>query len=85
MLLDTSGVLCLYNQNDPRHTDAQAFYEAAPVCITHSYVLAEFVALAYARNMPKEGALGLVIDLQDDPEVEVVWVDEGLHREGVTL
>jgi len=85
MLLDTSGLLCLFDQSDFRHRDAQAFYDVASARLTHSYVFVEFVALAHARRTPRAAALAFVADLQDDTEIEVVWVDESLHRQALIL
>lgn len=36
MLLDTSGLMCCFDADDRRHTDAVAFYESAPVKLTHT-------------------------------------------------
>lgn len=80
MLLDTSGLLCLYDVRDHRHSDAQTLYRAAWRRLTHNYVLAEFVALVHARGVPRGGALSFISDLLDNPEVEVIWADEQLHR-----
>ncbi len=52
MLLDTSGLLCLHNRAEPLHTQARTLYQAPRVRVTHSYVVAEFVALAHARRLP---------------------------------
>ena len=57
MLLDTSGLLCCFDADDYRHRDAVEAYKAAPVRLTHNYVLAEFVALAQTRRLPREAAL----------------------------
>jgi hypothetical protein len=57
MLLDTSGLLCLHNRAEPFHAQAHTLYRAARVRLTHSYVLAEFVALANARRLPRVAAL----------------------------
>lgn len=83
MVLDTSGLMCLFDEDDWRHEDAQVCFDAATQKITHSYVLAEFVALAEARGAPRGPALEFVADLQDSHEVEVHYVDESLHREAV--
>jgi predicted nucleic acid-binding protein len=85
MLLDTSGLLCLFDQNDRRYGDAQTWFDVATAKLTHSYVLAELVALAEARGMPRGPALAFVADLQDSTEVEVVYVDEPLHRDALAL
>jgi predicted nucleic acid-binding protein len=85
MLLDTSGLLCLHNRAEPLHMDARTVYHAARIRVTHSYVLAEFVALAYARRLPRMAALSFVSDLVENPDIEMVWVDEALHREAMAL
>jgi predicted nucleic acid-binding protein len=85
MLLDTSGLLCLHNRAEPFHTQARTFYHAAHVRLTHSYVLAEFVALANARHLPRLAALTFVVDLVGNPDIDTAWVDEALHREAMNL
>ena len=85
MLLDTSGLMCLFDRRDFRHQDALDFYNAASVRLTHNYVLAEFVTLTQVRHAPRAEALAFVVDLFDDPEVEVVWVGELLHQGALAL
>ena len=85
MLLDTSGLLCLHNRAEPFHAQARTLYRAARVRLTHSYVLAEFVALANARRLPRVAALTFVVDLVENPDIETVWIDEALHREAMAL
>jgi predicted nucleic acid-binding protein len=85
MLLDTSGLLCLHNRAEPFHEQARTLYCAARVRLTHSYVLAEFVALANARRLPRVAALTFVVDLVENPDIETVWIDEALHREAMAL
>jgi len=85
MILDTSGLMCVFDRRDFRHRDASEFYNAAPTRLTHNYVLVEFVALAQARNAPRAEALQFVADLFDDPEIEVVWVDTNLHLGALAL
>jgi predicted nucleic acid-binding protein len=85
MLLDTSGLLCLHHGAEPQHGAAVTAFDGATRRLTHSYVLAEFVALARARRVPRLPALTFIRDLLDSPDVETVFVDEALHREGVAL
>jgi uncharacterized protein len=85
MLLDTSGLLCLHNRAEPLHMHARTLYHAARMRVTHSYVLAEFVALAHARRLPRMAALTFVSDLVENPDIDTVWVDEALHREAMAL
>jgi predicted nucleic acid-binding protein len=85
MLLDTSGLLCLHHQAEPFHHEACQAYHAAPVRLTHGYVLAEFVALAQARRLPRLAALAFVADLVANPDIETVWTDEALHQQAMAL
>ncbi len=57
MLLDTSGLLCLHHKAEPFHDQARPLYKQAHIRLTHSYVLAEFIALATVRRLPRVPAL----------------------------
>ena len=85
MLLDTSGLLCLLHRSELQHERAVALYRATPRRLTHSYILAEFVALACARKLPRPEALSFVTDLDRDPSIETVWVDRVLHARAFEL
>ena len=85
MLLDTSGLLCLLHRDEPPYTKAKAIYSAATRRLTHNYVLDEFVALAHVRGLPRRAALAFSERLLDDEKVEVVWVEEALHRNALEL
>jgi predicted nucleic acid-binding protein len=85
MLLDTAGLLCLHHRAEPFHAVAVREFRAAPSQVTHNYVLAEFVALANARRLPRTLALQFLVDLIDDPRIDVIWVDETLHHEALNL
>ena len=63
MLIDTSGLLCLYHRAETQHTDAVTLFDAASFRLTHSYVLAEFVALAESRGLLREESLSFVADI----------------------
>jgi predicted nucleic acid-binding protein len=86
VLLDTSGLLCYLHQNESQHQEAvQLLNNASQRSLTHSYVLAELVALALIRRFPRSAVLAFVMDLLDNLDVETVWVDEQLHREAMKL
>jgi uncharacterized protein len=85
MLLDTSGLMCLFDQRESRHADATQYYDSAPQRLTHNYVLAEFVALAIARRVPKTQALQFVDVIAGSDDIEVVWVDQELHARALLL
>jgi predicted nucleic acid-binding protein len=85
MFLDTSGLLCCLDSSDARHSDAVTFFDAASARLTHNYVLAELVALADARRLPRAAALLFVRRLAASPDIEVIWVDSALHESALAL
>lgn len=85
MLLDTSGLLCYHHRDEPQHLDAVGFVDASPRLVTHSYILSEFIPLCHVRGLPRVEALEFVSDLIDDPRIDLVWVDESLHRFALSL
>ena len=85
MLLDTSGLLCYFDDADARHADAVVYFDGAPFKVTHSYVLAEFIPLCHTRRLPRVDSLVFAWDLLSNPEIEFTWVDEKLHRTALSL
>jgi predicted nucleic acid-binding protein len=85
MPLGTSGLLCLHHRGEPFHSEACSHFRTARIRLTNSYVLAEFVALAHIRRIPRLEALTFMVDLLDNPDIETVWVDEPVHREAMSL
>lgn len=85
MLIDTSGFYCYLDADDRNHARAAELLNGATIRLTHSYVLAELVALCQARRLDRDPVLRFVASVADDPEFEVTWVDEPLHRGGVAL
>jgi len=85
MLLDTSGLLCLHHKAEPFHDEACQAYKAAQIRLTHSYVLAEYVALGHARRLPRPKVLSFIADLVADPDIETAWVDRALHQKAMDL
>jgi uncharacterized protein len=85
MLLDTSGLLCLHQADEAQHGDARTLFLAADRKLSHGYVLAEFVALAMVRGLPRHKTLAFLAALMEQPDLDVVWVDEALHRRAIQL
>jgi predicted nucleic acid-binding protein len=85
MLLDTSGLMCLFDQRDMRHATATRHYDSAVQRLTHNYILAEFVALAIARRVPLTKALRFIEAIQHGIAIEVRWIDMGLHDRAMKL
>jgi predicted nucleic acid-binding protein len=79
MLLDTSGLLCFFDEDDFRHRDAVILFSSAERLITHNYVLAEFIPLCHSRRLNRREALNFISDLLQNTSVEVVWINETLH------
>ncbi|MBE9099576.1 type II toxin-antitoxin system VapC family toxin [Vacuolonema iberomarrocanum] len=86
MLLDTSGLLCYIHRDERQHDQAvRLVHDAGNRLLTHSHVLAELVALALVRRFPRSQVLAFVMDLVDNPDIEMIWVDEQLHRKAMQL
>lgn len=85
MFIDTSGWFCIFDLRDNRHTEALSLYGSADSRVTHSFVLAEFVALTKARKGHRSEMLEFLSNLMGDAEINVVWVDEALNYRAVEL
>lgn len=85
MLVDTSGFLCLIHKDEREHADAVRLFAEAPSHLTHSYILDEFIALAYSRKLPRLQSLKFSRQMLTDTSIEVVWVDVGLHESALSL
>jgi predicted nucleic acid-binding protein len=85
VFLDTSGLLCYLHKNEPCHQEAVQRLNHATIALTHSYVLAELVALALIRRFPRIAVLNFIIDLLENPDIQTIWVDELLHRKALQL
>ena len=79
MLLDTSGLLALYDQGFHGHASAVEYFQLTPQRLTHNYILAEFVALVTARGFMRAPAFQFLQEIVQ--QVEVVWVDTNLHTQ----
>jgi len=51
MLLDTSGLVCCFDQSENRHAEATRLFRSARWRLTHSCVLAEFLPVCRARGL----------------------------------
>ena len=78
MFIDTSGWYCALVEEDARNAVAVSYCKSRPRRVTHSYVIAELVALCDARRFSRTRTLEFVASLLDDPAVEIVWVDDSL-------
>src|SRR5438105_2606791 len=85
MFLDTSGLLTLIDHREPLHRDAVGHFDGARRRLTHDYVVAEFVAVANSRGVPRAAALAFARRLTSDPDIRFVWVTEAVHVAAVDL
>jgi len=85
MLLDTSGLFCLLHRQEEAHEQACEQYRRAVTRVTHSYVLAEFIALATARGVPQAPVISFARDLLANPQIDAVWADEALTSRALSL
>jgi predicted nucleic acid-binding protein len=85
MFLDTSGLLNLLYDREPAHTLARDLFVAAQTYIVHDYVLAELIALADVRGVPRKKSLDFVRDLVGDAKVTTIFVDGPLCTRGLGL
>jgi len=73
-------------ENDPDHAEAVRLLGQADWPVTHSYVVAEYVALAQARKVPRPTILRSLAELLTDGFIDVRWPDRDLVlRAGVLL
>jgi uncharacterized protein len=84
-LLDTSGILCYFDAAERRNAEAVRLFRASRSLLTHSYVLAEFVPLCLTRGLDRPESLSFTTDLMGDPTIEIVWVDDQIHRASLSL
>ena len=85
MLIDTSGFFSIHDRAEKSHDRAQHLFQAARFRLTTNYILAEYVALALIRGLPRRRLIEFSAEVLADESVEIVWVDEDLHRRGVEL
>ncbi len=85
LLLDTSGLLCLFDKADSRHSEAAQFFKQTNRLLITNYVLAEFVPLSQTRGFKRDDSLNFLIDLCKLPRLELIWVKEDLHNQAMNL
>jgi predicted nucleic acid-binding protein len=83
MLFDTSGLFCLLHRDERQHQKAHELYSAATTRFTHNYVLDELISLAQTRGGSRPATLNFSRQLLSDASVEIIWIDEALHREAL--
>ncbi len=85
LFLDTSGLLALAHQDELHHALAAEHIRTCRNAITHNYILAEFLALAFVRGLPRHAALEFVEAISHSPDIHITWISEKLHQQGMAL
>ncbi len=86
MFLDTSGLLCFFDEKDSRHAEAVRLIKSSETLfITTNYVLAEFIPLCHTRKLNREKAIEFIKVITENPLIEIVWIDEILHQDAFEL
>ena len=85
LLIDTSGFFSLYDDAAKNHQEALDYYDSASNKITTNYVLTEYTPLAQIRGVPRSHIIKFSSLILDSQEIEIIWVDEILHRQAVKL
>lgn len=85
LFLDTSGLLSIAHQDELHHSLAAEYVRTCHNAITHNYILAEFLALAFVRGLPRYAALEFVDAISHSPDIHITWISEKLHQQGMSL
>lgn len=85
LFLDTSGLMCLFDEDDFRHKQANEHFKNAKSLLTTNYILAEFVPLAHVRKLKRENALNFLKTLILLPRLELVWINDDYHNQAMEL
>jgi uncharacterized protein len=82
---DTSGLFCFLHRDEPQHEDAVEFVRADGRLLTHSLVVAELVALAQVRGVPRRPTLDFVTELHHNAQVVMAEADRDLRLMALEL
>lgn len=85
MLVDTSGLLALLSSRELAHERAKELFTGANRLLAHNYIVAELLALAAVRGIPRTQVLEFVTRLPTYPGLEFAWVDRVIHDRALAL
>lgn len=85
LFLDTSGLLCIHDEDDFRNAQAIEFFAKAKRLLTTNYVLAEFVPLSQSRGKNRKETISFIKDIVQVPRLELVWIDDRHHNRAMEL
>ena len=90
IFVDTSGWASYFDSREPSHKSATQIYRDVRLAgfkiVTTNYVITELIALlASPLRLPRGRIITFVEGVTTSPYVEVVHIDEELHRQAWTL
>src|SRR5258707_10987230 len=85
MLIDTSGFFAIHSEKDRDHLQAIDLYQKHRTRLATNYVLAEYVALALIRGLPRQKVMSFSAEILSDETITIIGVEESLHRQAVEL
>jgi len=85
MMVDTSGLFCLFDKKEPLHARSVAEFATARTRLIHNYVLAEFVPLVRSRGFDAVAGLNFAARVTVADDLTLVWVDSEIHDAAVQL
>jgi uncharacterized protein len=85
MFVDTSGLVCLYDDGTPEHSAAKLLFDSREQKLTTNYVLAEFIAVANARRFNRTKSLAFARAVVQSNEVETIFAGRSLHERAMRL
>ena len=85
LFLDTSGLLCLFDEEDYRHQEAARLFKEADQLLTTNYVLTEFIPLTQTRGFSRNDSLEFLLALSNLPRLELIWIADDRHNRAMNL
>jgi predicted nucleic acid-binding protein len=90
LFVDTSGWVCIVDQDDPLHRQARTLYKRAisqkRQLVTTNYIIAELVALLESRNLVTRQEIFAFVDhIKLAPTISIVHVDTNTDDEAWQL
>lgn len=85
MLIDTSGFFALNSEKDKNYGSAIELFGESRRRVTTNYILAEYVALALVRGLPRRDVLAFSEEILFDTTIEIIWVNQSQHIQAVEL
>ena len=90
LFVDTSGWVCIIDQDDPLHAQGRTLYRKAigqkRQLVTTNYIIAELVALLESRKLVNRQEIFAFVDqIKQSPYITVIHIDENSDAEAWQL